>query len=60
MELYMNELMAPDIATGAFALACAVSYAAWHEYRQKNHRDAKLLSAIGALSLIGSAMAWLQ
>ncbi len=56
----MNELMAPDIATGAFALACAVSYAAWHECRQKNHRDAKLLSAIGALSLIGSAMAWLQ
>ena len=56
----MNELMSPNIATGAFALACAVLYAAWYEYSQKNHRDAKLLATVGALSLTGSALAWLQ
>ncbi len=56
----MNELMAPSIATGAFALACAVIYAAWYEYNQKNHRDAKLLAGIGVFSLVGSALVWLN
>lgn len=56
----MNELMAPNMAIGAFALACAVIYAAWYEYSQKNHRDAKMLATVGALSLAGSAVAWLQ
>ena len=56
----MNELVAPDIAIGGLALAAAVLYAAWHEYAAKNQRDAKLLAAVGAISLMGSAMAWLQ
>jgi hypothetical protein len=56
----MNELVAPDWAIGALALAAAVLYAAWHEYAAKNHRDAKLLAAIGTLSLMGSTAAWLQ
>lgn len=56
----MNDLMAPDIAIGGLALAVAVLYAAWHEYATKNQRDAKLLAAVGAASLMGSAVAWLQ
>ena len=56
----MNELVAPDMAIGALALAAAVLYAAWHEYAAKNPRDAKLLAAVGAISLMGSATAWLQ
>jgi hypothetical protein len=56
----MNDLIVPDMAIGAFALAAAVLYAAWHEYAAKNHRDARLLAAVGAASLMGSAMAWLH
>jgi hypothetical protein len=56
----MNELAAPDLMIGAMALASAVLYAAWHEYSAKNHRDAKLLAALGAVSLMGGAVAWLQ
>ena len=56
----MNELVAPDMAIGGLALAAAVLYAAWHEYAAKNQRDAKLLAVVGAISLMGSAMAWLQ
>ena len=55
----MTELVAPELAIGALALAVAVLYAAWHEYAGKNHRDAKLLAAVGAFSLMGSAAAWL-
>jgi hypothetical protein len=55
----MNELLAPDMAMGALALASAILYAAWHEYATKNHRDAKLLAALGAASLVGSAAVWL-
>jgi len=56
----MNELVAPDWAFGGLALASVVVYAAWHEYSAKNHRDAKLLAAIGVFSLMGSALAWLN
>lgn len=56
----MNDLVAPDIAIGALALAAAVLYAAWHEYAAKNPRDAQLLAAVSALGLMGSTMAWLQ
>ncbi len=56
----MNELVAPDWAIGALALAVAILYAAWQEYAAKNQRDAKLLAAVGAFSLMGSAAAWLQ
>ena len=55
----MNDLIAPDVAMGGLALAAAVLYAAWHEYAAKNHRDAKLMAAVGAVSLMGSASAWL-
>jgi hypothetical protein len=56
----MNNLIAPDAAYGALALAAALLYAAWHEFSAKNQRDAKLLTAVGAVSLAGSAAAWLQ
>jgi hypothetical protein len=56
----MNELVAPDMAIGALALAIAVLYAAWHEYAAKNHRDARLLAAAGTASLMGGAMVWLH
>jgi hypothetical protein len=56
----MNELIAPDMAIGALALTAAVLYAAWHEYAAKNQRDAKLLVAVGAVSLMGSVAAWVN
>lgn len=56
----MNELVAPDISIGALTLAAAVLYAAWHEYAAKNQRDAKLLAAVGAASLMGSVAAWVN
>jgi hypothetical protein len=55
----MNELIAPDLAIGALALALAILYAAWHETRAKNMRDAALLAGVGTASLLGSAVAWL-
>ena len=56
----MNELVAPDLAIGALTLALVILYAAWHEYKETNRRDAKFLAAVGTVSLIGSAMAWLH
>lgn len=56
----MIDLVAPDMAIGGIALAAAVLYAAWYEYAAKNQRDAKLLAAVGAISLMGGATAWLQ
>jgi hypothetical protein len=56
----MNDLIAPDMAIGALALALAILYAAWHEYKARNRRDASLLAALGAVSLMGSAVAWLH
>jgi len=56
----MIDLVAPDMAIGGIALAAAVLYATWHEYAAKNHRDAKLLAAVGAASMMGSAAAWLN
>ena len=37
----MSDLTPSDMAIGTLALACAIFYAAWHEYAAKNHRDAK-------------------
>jgi hypothetical protein len=56
----MNDIMAPDWAFGLLALASAILYGAWHENNAKNHRDAKLLAAVGGASLLGSAAVWLQ
>lgn len=56
----MNELVASDLAIGALTLALAILYAAWHEYKARNRRDANFLAAVGTVSLIGSAMAWLH
>lgn len=56
----MSNLVVPDVALGALALAAVVIYAAWYEYSSKNHRDAKLLAVIGAVSMVGSAVAWIQ
>jgi hypothetical protein len=54
----MGNLVAPDIVYGAFALAAVVLFAAWSEVREKNHRDAKLLSTVGVAALAGSAALW--
>ena len=56
----MNNIIAPDVAIGALALTLVVLYAAWHEAKAKNIRDARLLAAVGAVSLMGGAAAWLQ
>ena len=56
----MNDLIVPDIVIGGFGVAIAILYGAWHEYTEKNHRDAKLLAAAGAFGLMGSAVAWLR
>lgn len=56
----MNDLAVPDIAVAGFLLAAAVLYSAWHEFSEKNARDAKLLAAVGAASLMGSTAVWLQ
>jgi|GEM_PF-1327385 len=56
----MIDLVAPDMAIGGIALAAAVLYAAWYEYAAKNPRDARLLAAVGAASLMGSTAAWLN
>lgn len=56
----MTDLNVPDAALGALALASAVLYAAWHEYRARNPRDARVLAAVGAASLLGGAVAWMQ
>lgn len=56
----MNNLMDLDIALGATALALVILYAAWHDYKADNRRDAKLLTAVGSLALVGSAVAWVQ
>lgn len=55
----MNDLIVPDMAIGALALALTILYAAWHESRVKNTRDARFLAAVGAFSLMGSVAAWL-
>ena len=56
----MIDLTAPDPAIGALVLALAILYAAWHEYKERNRRDARLLAAVGGLSLIGSVVAWIR
>lgn len=56
----MNDLIAPDMAIGALVLALVILYAAWQETRARNTRDARLLVAVGAVSLMGSAVVWLQ
>ena len=49
-----------DVMTvGGLAVAAAIFYAAWYEYSEKNRRDAKLLTALGAVSLAGSIAFWL-
>lgn len=53
----MDNVAAIDISFGALALALAILCAAWHEYKSSNPRDAKLLTVIGSLSLVGSAVA---
>lgn len=54
----MNDEIGTDMTIGALALALATFYAAWHETRAKNTRDARFLAAVGAVSLMGSVAAW--
>ena len=54
----MSDFVPPDMAIGGLIFAAAVLYAAWHEHRRSNPRDARLLAATGGLSLLGSAAVW--
>lgn len=54
----MNDLMAPELATGAMVMTLAILYAAWHEYQKKNQRDARLLATVAAMGLAGSTAIW--
>jgi hypothetical protein len=54
----MTDFIPPDLAIGGLIVAAAVLYAAWYEYARNNRRDAGLLAATGALSLMGSAAVW--
>jgi hypothetical protein len=56
----MNDYIAPDMAIIALALTLCILYAAWYESRAKNARDARLLAAVGAVSLVGSVAVWLH
>jgi len=53
----MLETSTPELAFGGLALAAAVFLAAWYEYARSNRRDAGLLAASGAVTLIGSTVA---
>jgi hypothetical protein len=55
----MSDFVPPDMTIGGLIVAAAVLYAAWHEYARNNRRDARLLAATGAVSLMGSAAVWL-
>lgn len=54
----MTDLTIPELALGGLVLAATILYAAWYERGQRNPRDARLLAAVGALCLMGSAAAW--
>lgn len=54
----MIDLAVPGVAAGSLALVAAILYSAWHEYRLRNVRDAKLLAVIGAGGLAASAVSW--
>jgi uncharacterized membrane protein len=51
----MNDVLVSELFIGGMALTVVVLWAAAHEYFHKNPRDAKLLAAVGALGLLGSA-----
>ena len=55
----MSEMSAPEIVYGGLALAAVLLGAALHEFKAKNQRDARLLAAVGAAGLLGSAAALL-
>ncbi|WP_158270163.1 hypothetical protein [Limnohabitans sp. T6-20] len=56
----MFDLAAPDTALGILVVAVAILYSAWHDYRAGNSRDARLLTTLGAVSLMGGTLAWFQ
>ncbi len=56
----MTDLSAQVMTIGGLALAGAILYAAWHEYSEKNQRDAQFLAVVGTASLMGSVAVWLQ
>lgn len=55
----MSDFAIPGVATGSLALVAAILFAAWHEYRLRNLRDARLLAVVGASGLAGSAAFWM-
>ena len=56
----MLDLAVPDMAWGVLGMAVGMLYSAWHDYKGGNTRDARLLAALGTVSLVGGAMACLQ
>ena len=54
----MNDVISPELAGGVLAMTLAILYAAWHEYQNKNQRDARLLATVAAMGLAGNAAFW--
>jgi hypothetical protein len=52
----MNEIQTPEMSFGLLIVVGAVLYAAWYEFKKRNHQDAKLLLAAGLISLSGTAV----
>ncbi len=55
----MNDFVPPDILYGFLILGGVTLYAAWHEFKAKNQRDANLLAAVGVAGLLGGAVTML-
>ena len=47
------------MAIGSLVLSVVIFYAAWQETRARNTRDTRLTAALGSVSLMGGAVAWL-
>jgi len=56
----MFDIPAPDAALGVLTISVGMLYAAWHDYKRDNARDARLMAVIGTVSLMGSTLAYLQ
>lgn len=52
----MNDFSPPDIIYGFLILGAVTLFAAWHEFKAKNQRDASMLAAVGVAGLLGGAV----
>jgi hypothetical protein len=55
----MSDLAPPDIIYGFILLSGVALFAAWHEFKSRNQRDANVLAALGVAGLLGGAVSLL-